>query len=98
MLNSDTTTELPAYIPTVEALDGDGFPYTRQAFTVGELPEHLRRPALQKAARVLSFELIRYGVPLYESAGMTKADAKKDGRAFLQYRGEDLPLDYFWHQ
>lgn len=98
MSNLANMTELPSDPPIVEALDGDGYPYTRQAFTVGELPEHLRQQALQKAARVLGFELIRYGVPLYESAGMTKADAKKDGRAFLQYRGEDLPLDYFWHQ
>lgn len=96
---ADTSrTELPVDIPLYEGLDGDGHEYTRQAFTVGELPEHLRKPALQKAARVLGFETIRFGVPLYESAGMTKADARKDGRAFLEYRGEDLPLDYFWHQ
>jgi|7_EtaG_2_1085326.scaffolds.fasta_scaffold109786_3 hypothetical protein len=98
MSNLANTTELPSNPPIVEALDGDGYPYTRQAFTIGELPEHLRKPALQKAARVLGFETIRYGVPLYESAGMTKADARKDGRAFLEYRGEDLPLDYFWHR
>ena len=98
MSNLANTTELPSNPPIVEALDGDGYPYTRQEFTIGELPEHLRKPALQKAARVLGFETIRYGVPLYESAGMTKADARKDGRAFLEYRGEDLPLDYFWHR
>lgn len=90
--------KLPETPPIYESLDGDGFPYTRQAFTVGELPEHLRKPALQKAAIVLGFDSIRFGVPLYGSAGMNKAEARKDGRAFLEYRGEDLPLDYFWHR
>lgn len=90
-------TQLPETPPLYEALDGDGYPYTRQAFTVGELPDHLRKAALKKASAVLGLGPLSYGIPVYESLGMEKAEAISDGRPFLMYKGLDLPLDYFWY-
>lgn len=96
-VSPDLRTELPADIPVYSAIGEDG-EYTRQAFSVGELPDHLRLVALQKAANVLGLEAIQFGVPIFHTLGMTRRQAEMDGRGWIMYAGADLPLDYFWHR
>lgn len=88
---------LPADIPLIESMDGDES-FTRQAFTIRELPAHLRLAALKKAAEVFGIRAIRLNAPIYESAGITVEEAERDGRGFLKYVAADLPLDYFWYR
>lgn len=90
-------TDLPANIPLCEEFDGEEYS-TRQAFTIGELAPHLRAAALRKAEKVLGVQALELNTPIYESAGLTKTEAERDGRSFLRYLAADLPLDYFWHQ
>lgn len=76
-----------------EALDHNGHPYIRKAKTVDELPScDLRMKTLQRIATKLNLEKICYGVPLYSSLGLTKAEAKKSNIKYIMLRGCDMPL------
>lgn len=81
------------YKATYEAF-GDQGPYLRPARTVGELPYKLVKFALRQVARNIDAEHIYFGLPVYQSIGMTKAEAIADGRPELLFKAGDLPLEY----
>ena len=76
------------------ALDFVGGEYTRRALFVGELDRDDIRAALDQAARLLSVEHIAFGVPIYQTIGMSYREAVEDGRPWLLCNGENLPLYY----
>ncbi len=66
----------------------------RPARIVGELPHSERKSALQQAAQRLNIEKISFGVPIWKTLGLTRNAAKSDGRPWLVYTGDSLPLEY----
>lgn len=88
--------------PLVEALDGEGRPYRREARSIGELPWESRKPALLDAthriAAVLGMEAVRsipFGCPVYRAFGLTRPAAKKHANAsLLMISGCNLPLSF----
>lgn len=90
-------TTLPPTYPMYFAFGEQGS-YVRKALNVGELPHGLRQPALELAADVLNIEHIQYGVPIYQTLGLTKSEIDKDKRQWLWFTGETLPLALFWEE
>lgn len=77
----------------VEALNNKGEPYTRLASTVDDLPTPLMRTlAIQAIQRTTGIDKIHYGVPVYQTLGISKQQALRDKRTWLMLRGADLPL------
>ena len=98
----------PAW-PVIEALDLQGLPYERVARTVEELPSPqarflaLRQITAQIEARSglrcpadeggSAERIIRFGLPVYESFGLKRADARAHPMAqTLLRRASELPL------
>jgi hypothetical protein len=88
---------LPPTYPMYFAFGEQGS-YVRKALNVGELPHALRKPALEQAADVLDIEYIQYGVPIYQTLGLTKSELDADKRQWLRFTGETLPLALFWEE
>lgn len=89
-------------LPQYEALDAKGYPYTRPARVVGELPTggerinalHEAGPAVAAMLRMPLMRPLRFGMPI-GLAFMTRAQMRKHPkRAFLQRLGDDLPLAF----
>lgn len=89
--------------PDVEALDGHGLPYVRQAKIVGELPTpNARLAALDsgtlEGAKILNLAAVRripFGGPVFIAFGITRPQAKNHPKAqLLLTTGYDLSLDY----
>jgi len=76
-----------------EALGPNG-PFIRRASTIGELEHQDRLPALRDAAQNLGLEVIHFGVPIWQTLGLTLKEAKQDNRDWLIFRGENLPLEF----
>lgn len=68
--------------------------YRRPAIRVGELPHNQIGPALRQAAANLGVSAIQFGVPIWRTLGMTKAQYANDRRRWLRFRGAELPLAY----
>ena len=86
---------LPRQYPVYWAFGEQG-EFERKARTIGELPLALVRPAIETAKREFGLPVIHFGVPVYQSLGMTKAECFADSRAFLEQKGADLALSLFW--
>lgn len=84
-----------------EAIDKQGLPYEREALTVGELPSQQVRhaldsakPALEAAVGLPVVAQIKFGVPLHNAFGMTRAQAKNHPQRDLVLKnGFELSLD-----
>lgn len=69
--------------------------YERVARTVGELPTPAERvDALRAAAARFGIARIQYGIPIWQTLGLTKGAFLADSRQWLRYTGEALPLTY----
>lgn len=79
-------------LPDTYALNAQGHEYKRPCRTVGELPHELRSPALKMLARALGLSLIRFGVPVHVTLGMTKRQARKHTCDWLLNSGDTMPL------
>lgn len=74
-----------------EALDGNGFPYMRDARVIDELPTlEMRHQACVDATEQIGKKLglsptrrIPYGAPVYEAFGLTRPQAIKHSSAAL---------------
>ena len=91
--------ERPEYI----ALDSQGIEYTRKAIAIYELPTmEERMNACIEAAVEVSRQLglpcpkqIKFGVPVFQSYGMTRQQAKNHPQSkLLLTPGSDLSLDF----
>lgn len=71
---------------------GESGPFIRPARTVAELEHSDRLPALRKAAVNLRLDHIQFGVQIWKTLGMTRREARVDGRAWLMCSGANLPL------
>jgi len=90
-------------IPNILALDKQGFEITRQAREIGELPStEARQAACVEAASEVARKLglpapqsIKYAVPVFQSFGMTRPQAKTHAQSkLLLTPGHELSLDY----
>lgn len=91
--------ERPDYL----ALDSQGLEYLRKAREIGELPTpEARMAACVEAAGEIARQLgvtapptIKFGVPVFQSFGMTRPQAKNHPNAkLLLTPGCDVSLDY----
>jgi hypothetical protein len=83
---------MPNQTPYYLALNGDGYEYIRKARIVSELPSpEARRDFLQQiktsVEKTVGFtcERLFFGVPLYQSFGMTVKDARNSSNAKLLF-------------
>ena len=75
---------------------------TRKAMVIGELPHEARAAACEEAALPIATQLnlpaperIKFGVPLFQSFGMTRPQAKQHKqRTLLLTPGHDVSLDF----
>ncbi len=95
----EPTLERPDYL----ALDSQGLEYLRKAREISELPTREDRlAACVEAAAEIARQLgvaappaIKFGVPVFQSFGMTRPQAKNHPNAkLLLTPGADLSLDY----
>lgn len=88
--------------PDYLALDAQGFEITRKALVIGELPHEARAAACFEAAAPIASKLnlpaperIKFGVPVFQSFGLTRPQAKQHKqRDLLLTPGDDVSLDY----
>lgn len=89
-------------LPIVEALDGQGFPRTREARYISDLPHEERKQALAACGPTLSQAIgapivapVRFGTPVHLAFGLTRPQAKNHPqRDLLLTPGCDLSLSY----
>ena len=94
---------LPIDIPPFIAFDGKtGQDYARKSEIIDDLPNSkLRLLATAAAAKVFGIEKIEYGVPIYQTMGLTKTEAFevcRNGKMWILSKGADVKLSLFWRQ